>query len=818
MTHTLRIGAVALLLATVNWHAAAAEPPALLGPEDTEAVEQDSEWDAPAPSSEDSATQSDGEKTDKTTGPARVVKSKKRSAQKEATEPLPGDQAQNQAAEPEGESSLILGRQVGDYSQYAAAAESSAVSDLVLRFGWWGVSADGASTKVGEYQSLRPSPFADVDGLITNGSSTLNVSGSFLDQDASQVQAEWYRGTTKVDFGFERFPHELDHDPLNNFQGVFQQAPTYSQNPDGTFTLTNPGNTDRSFVRQDLNAGEDYVIRVEELRGSIRGQLSDNWKYGVRVWSLRRTGERQAKGAAHCFNSTQVAPGVPANPSVPAGRACHVLSQRQSIDWLIEEVEPSIEGKFGPVTVQYSHLVRAFFQDDQQLSRLYNSNAANRALTNPGGPLNGAVPGDYDSVPENLTHIGQLKASAQLTDVTDTYLLVLGGNTNNRQRETDRSFGGVEFRLSDRSFEDFTNTAYAKVYGEWSDLPPFLRPDESGNPYIAPTPWLNTTYPNGFVVAPWDYVRTTAGVRTAWLPYGEPDSWRLTGGYEFTNHDRRYAQFEAVVPDSDPTDPDITRDVEFDWGTTKYHTVSARASRKWTREFDSYVMYSHRWIDNPMFGVHEPNGTTNSNLPNNEDLVQIGGTWYPSDYFMLTCWFGIENRSADNEYAQFTEDNYPLGSTLWYAVTDRWHLSGGYAYFSNWIDQDITLGDQIGGFKNSENRIYLTPVTTQFNYGGQSHVVNVSSNYALRSDLALVGTAEFVDGRNAFDSPAQWPDLGTYSAVEVRTRKVGCGVDWTPYAGINVFCRYIYFDYDDVTNAYNSGTSNMYLGGVSAVY
>lgn len=690
-------------------------------------------------------------------------------------------------------------------------------NESALRMGWWGVSTDGSPTQVGEFQSLRPSPFLELDALLTDGVSTLNFTGNFLDHEASDVSAQWYRGTTKIEVDFDRYERRLYHDPLNNFLGVFRQAPNYTANPDGTFTLVNPGNTNRSVLRQDLNVGEDYAIRVEQLQSSISGQLNENWRYRVRVWGLRKFGERQANAAAHCFNSTLVAPGEPADPAIPAGRACHVLSRSQQIDWLTEEVEPSVEGRVGPFTVQYSHLVRAFFQDDQALSRYYNSDAPSRALTNPGGPLNGAVPADYAATPENLTHIGQLKIGTQLSDTTDVYALVLGGETTNRNRNTDRSIAGGEIRLTDRTDEDFTHSVYSKVYGEWNDFPPFLRPDESGNPYIAPTPWLNTTYPNGFVRAPWDYVRTTAGLRSSWQPYGDPDAWRLTGGYEFISHDRRHAEFEAVVPNSTPTDPDVTTHEEFAWGTTTYHTVNLRASRRLTRWFDGYLGYTHRWIDNPMFAVHEPNGTTNSNLPNSEDLVQLGGSWYPTNYFLWSGWVGIENRSADNQYANFAEDDYPLGTTIWCALTERWHVSGGYAYFSNWIDQDITLGDQIGGFRNAENRIHLAPITTQFSYGGRAHVINLGTDYLLTSKVIVTGGLEFVDGRDAFEGPAEWPDLGDFSAVDVTTWRYSLGLDYSPYQHTNWFCRYIYFDYEDANELVKNGTAATILAGVSIV-
>ena len=37
----------------------------------------------------------------------------------------------------------------------------------------------------------------------------------------------------------------------------------------------------------------------------------------------------------------------------------------------------------------------------------------------------------------------------------------------------------------------------------------------------------------------------------------------------------------------------------------------------------------------------------NSALPTHSDLIEIGGTWMPSDRFMLTGWFGIDIESQN---------------------------------------------------------------------------------------------------------------------------------------------------------------------------
>ena len=57
-----------------------------------------------------------------------------------------------------------------------------------------------------------------------------------------------------------------------------------------------------------------------------------------------------------------------------ANRQCHAISQAQHIDWQTNQVEAGLELRLDCDTaVEYSHLVRAFEQNDQQVNNLYRS-------------------------------------------------------------------------------------------------------------------------------------------------------------------------------------------------------------------------------------------------------------------------------------------------------------------------------------------------------------------------------------------------------------------------------------------------------------
>ena len=62
-----------------------------------------------------------------------------------------------------------------------------------------------------------------------------------------------------------------------------------------------PGPND-NVVTRDLNVGQDYAIRVEEIDAKYHGKLMDNVTWRMDVWSQRKFGDRQANATAHCFS------------------------------------------------------------------------------------------------------------------------------------------------------------------------------------------------------------------------------------------------------------------------------------------------------------------------------------------------------------------------------------------------------------------------------------------------------------------------------------------------------------------------------------
>lgn len=675
---------------------------------------------------------------------------------------------------------LESGRWVSDDAFCDVSGETIYRSDTAARFGWWGTSTDGSPTKIGEYQSLEPSPFWDLDTISSNGTRTLDMTLSGLDNEANDARVNYYSPEVAAKVRYQRYFRQLDHDPVVGYD------------------LSNPvpPAPDDNVVSEDLNVGQDYAFRVQQFDAKFKGQLTDNLKWRLNMWGQRKFGQRQVNAVAHCFNINDPAP-AGAN-----GNTCHLVSQGQSVDWLTMEIQPAVEAQFENVTVEYSRTMRSFGQDDELATRQYS-----RFNFNSPAP-SGFVGPDYAYalVPESFTYIDRMKVSAILDESNQFYANVYAGDTKNEFRGTHRDLNGYDLRLINRGFDQTTFTGYVSRYSENNELPlTFLT-----SPPYAPA----NTYDQDSLRHPVDYTRLRAGIKGSWQPYGNLHSYdaygwgdgtSLAGGYEYYQLERDFATYNTTpVPFTQPDT--ITHEIEF--GPTT----------RWSRSFSTYARYRVQFIDVPLIGVSEYseddpdiNGAFNTNLPEQVHALELGETWTPTDYFMATAQFTIQNSWHNSQYANFTEDNYPMVFTLWYAPTRRWSVTGGYAYYSNWIDQDITLGANRGDPTETE--------TTTWSYAGENNLVSLNTSYAYTNNVQLVAGYEWNRGNNVFKNPpspnpgVDWSLLPTFSDVIVETNRVTAGIDWQPRRNADVYLRYVLFDYDDRSAGIDSGTSHMVLGG-----
>ena len=152
------------------------------------------------------------------------------------------------------------------------------------------------------FKTWQSSPFWDVDFISSDGVRTWNVVMSGLDNEANDVRVQYLRSERVRQVGLRTV-----HSPVRP-QSVERVSICHLATCLRLAHLTDHGNV----ITNDLNVGQDYAIRVEELDAKYHGKLMDNVTWRMDVWSQRKFGERQENATAHCFNFN--APRRPATP------------------------------------------------------------------------------------------------------------------------------------------------------------------------------------------------------------------------------------------------------------------------------------------------------------------------------------------------------------------------------------------------------------------------------------------------------------------------------------------------------------------------
>jgi hypothetical protein len=623
--------------------------------------------------------------------------------------------------------------------------------DFGLDAGWWTVTREGSATKVGEYQDLTSSPFWHFDLLKSNGESTLDLFGAGLDNETTQSDMYIFTPNYAAKLRYDRFLHRLDHDPLEN--------------------IPRPG-SGSEILADDLDVGDDYAVRVQDLRTDVSGKLAEHVKYDLNVWVRRKAGERQALGTHHGM----------AYAGYPC-RVCHVVSQPQMIDWTSTRIEPAIEANLGPITAEYSRPMRFFGQNDSVVTRSYGSFH----------PYNDYGDYPYAVVPETVWQTDRLKLRTELPQKTFVYGQLFHGTTENLDRDTHRRSYGFDLRASNSYFSRMKLSGFVRYNQQLNQFPPFLVTPEE----------IAVSVPTA-IVPPYDlqhpinYLRISTGADAVWRPFrtgGLIDQWAFNAGTEWGMIGRNYADYQVENPDGF-----VSQD------RTAYVSYLVGTSMRWHPRFDNRLRYKHRNTARPLFGIDSYYNVTNTNLPTSEDIVSLDTTWLAADNLMATTTVSFENRHNNSSEANFVENDYPMTFTFWYAPRPAWSISGGYGFFSNWIDQDIYLA--------SDSPEVEPLVREQVNYGGRGQVLSFGVSYAWTEQWTFSASLQNVWASDVSDPLDLWPDLMSYSNVQVNTRRYTCGVDWAAREHVSAYLRYIFEEYDDLTASYNSGRAHMLLAGL----
>jgi hypothetical protein len=264
------------------------------------------------------------------------------------------------------------------------------------------------------------------------------------------------------------------------------------------------------------------------------------------------------------------------------------------------------------------------------------------------------------------------------------------------------------------------------------------------------------------------------------------------------------------------------------------HSFQVGPDYRWSPRFDTFLRYKFQNADQPLIGFTSQNGIFNTPLPQQDHIVEMGFNWHPSDRLLCSASLGIErgdNHSspatvgdpATPQNINFDEENYPMSFNVWYGASDKLSFSAGYAVYSNFVAQDIVIGNDPVPYSGG---VRIPPVVGHWAYGGRAQVVSLGSRYIASDRLTFTGDLEWVRGHDVIgDSTTSFPssgftltDLGSYSQVINETTRLSVGADCVLRPRVVTFMRYELYNFRDVAPGYQSGLAQGVLGGLVATY
>jgi hypothetical protein len=486
-------------------------------------------------------------------------------------------------------------------------------------------------------------------------------------------------------------------------------------------------------------------------------------------------------------------------------------------------------------TLEYSHLIREFKQFDSAVVYGYFGNSGTSLDPTDNTPSSTA---GFAIVPNGETQIDRLKFASKIGCDTDMYVLGYLGYNRNQLRNTSRDFNGADLRITNSSLDNLTLTGYGKYYRE-----------ETSDPTVA----LNTAYPaqakfyreanlNGLAEQVNREVHAV-GVDGRWRPFqDECGTFRsrmaIVGGYEYSTLMREHAEYEMAAQGSGPFV--VSRGTA---GSTFHQPNSNRnafvvgVEENWSCAFTTYLRYKYIATEYPLYAVtHEAatsiDASLGSNLPTQENRVEVGATWTPTDNLMVNATLYLENAMSDAPYVNWTSNTLPFVVSAWYAPTECWSITGGAAVMEGWINQEVTLAQ----LRLAQPVQTAAAVDLPWQYTSSSDVFNVGTRYMATEKLAFSGDFEYVRGLNSSyavvnpalstpvvpgapgNGPAPPYEIGQYSLVRMESYRLGAGVDYLWRPRVTTFLRYNYYDYRDLSLGVTSGQAHMFLGGMSALF
>ena len=165
------------------------------------------------------------------------------------------------------------------------------------------------------------------------------------------------------------------------------------------------------------------------------------------------------------------------------------------------------------------------------------------------------------------------------------------------------------------------------------------------------------------------------------------------------------------------------------------NTFTVGVEEKWSASFNTFLRYKFIDTEYPLYGITADAGqllaTLNTCLPTQENRVELGCTWTPTDCLMVNATLYVENAMNDGPYSAWTSNSLPFTLSAWWAPRPDWSFSAGVSEMDSWINQNTNLSNL-----NATNGPVI-PLPWQ--YRGVADVFNVGTRYAATRETVVHG-------------------------------------------------------------------------------
>jgi hypothetical protein len=270
---------------------------------------------------------------------------------------------------------------------------------------------------VGEYDDLRSGADAYFTLQGREGRNYLDAYGRFLSaNDQTYIFNVDVQRIFQTAFSYQKFTHNLDHDPLTN----------------------------QDFAT-DFNPDQRNRILIEELKSgnTLRLPVLPFLQFKMDYRSYSKRGNCQATTVAKCSQ-------------------CHVSSRNKRVNSTTEDLTFTIAGTAGPATIQYSHLQRIF---NEGASPPYNNyrDGASFFL------VKGYAP--YSLVPDTSNSVHEIKLLSRLPLSSSLFASYQTGEKDNRDTNHDIDYSNIAVRLSSLFFRYCTADTFYNQYHMHNSTP-----------------------------------------------------------------------------------------------------------------------------------------------------------------------------------------------------------------------------------------------------------------------------------------------------------------------------------------------------------